>query len=204
MTGLDNKTECANVFLVLADLYKHPTIEIWDEIKEHDLLKKLEESIKNHYNHTFSLKEVLPESYDKLQELFMTSIGSTQKQAAIPVESLYKPWTQDKTCTLPFARDKGYILGDSALHINFLLEKLKIDIPVELQGMPDHLAILLELLAYFIEHAPEQFTAEFMVDHFDWLEEFESQLSRVTEHSFYQRLTRILIETLQAHRNNYL
>lgn len=204
MIGLDNKTECSNVFMVLADLYKLPTILIWDEIKQQDLLKDLEESVNELYSIDFSIEEVLPESYAEFQELYMNSIGSTQKHAALPIESLYKPWTQDETCTLPFARDKGYILGDSALHINYLLEKLKFDIPIELQGMPDHLAILLEMLAYFIEHAPEHFTVEFMDDHFDWLEEFESKLLEVTEHPFYQRLTRLLIGTVKAQRNNYL
>nr|WP_249745357.1 molecular chaperone TorD family protein [Mesobacillus boroniphilus] len=201
---MENKTECSNVFMVLADLYKLPTIEIWDEIKQQDLLKKLEKSVNELYSVGFSIEEVLPENYAEFQELYLNSIGSTQMHAALPIESLYKPWTQDETCTLPFARDKGYILGDSALHINYLLEKLKIDIPIELQSMPDHLAILLELLAYFIEHAPEHFTAEFMDDHYDWLEEFESKLLEVTEHQFYQRLTRLLIGTVKAHRNNYL
>lgn len=204
MNGLNNKTDCANDFLILADLYKLPTREIWNEMMEQDLLKKLEASIKDHYNIALSLEEVLPENYAEFQELYRSSIGSTQTAAALPIESLYKPWTQDETCTLPFARDKGYVLGDSALHINYLLEKLKIEIPVELQGMPDHLAILLELLAYFIELAPEHFIAEFMDDHFDWLDEFESQLSAATEHLFYQRLTRLLIGTVKAYRTNYL
>lgn len=204
MNGLNNKTDYANDFLILADLYKLPTIDIWDEIKEHDLLKRLEASIKHHYNIALSLEEVLPENYSEFRELYRTSIGSTQTGAALPIESLYKPWTQDETCTLPFARDKGYVLGDSALHINYLLEKLKIEIPVELQGMPDHLAVLLELLAYFIEHAPVQFTAEFMDDHFDWLEVFESQLPEATEHLFYQRLTGLLIRTVKAYRNKHL
>ncbi|GAM14964.1 molecular chaperone TorD family protein [Mesobacillus selenatarsenatis] len=204
MIGLDKKTECANVFIVLADLYKQPTREIWDEIQQQDLLKKLEESVNELFSIDFSIEEVLPENYEEFAELYMTSIGSTQKEAALPIESLYKQWTLDETCTLPFARDKGYILGDSALHINYLLEKLKIEIPYELQGMPDHLAILLELLAYFIEHAPENSTAEFLDDHFDWLDEFESQLSEVTVHPFYQRLTRALMEILKAQRNSYL
>jgi putative dimethyl sulfoxide reductase chaperone len=202
--GLDKKTECADVFIVLADLYKQPTREIWHEIQQQDLLKKLEGSVNEFFSIDFSIEEVLPENYEEFAELYMTSIGSTQKEAALPIESLYKQWTLDETCTLPFARDKGYILGDSALHINYLLEKLKIEIPNELQGMPDHLAILLELLAYFIEHAPESSTAEFLDDHFDWLDEFESQLSKVSVHPFYQRLTRALIEMIKAQRNSYL
>ncbi|MFT9598830.1 molecular chaperone TorD family protein [Mesobacillus sp.] len=204
MIGLDKKSDCAHVFIVLADLYKQPTRDIWDEIQQQDLLKKLEVSVNELFSIDFSIEEVLPENYGEFRELFMTSIGSTQKKAALPIESLYKQWTQDETWTLPFARDRIYILGDSALHIIYLLEKLKIEIPNELQGMPDHLAILLELLAYFIEHAPEHSTAEFLDDHFDWLDEFELQLLEVTVHPFYQRLTRGLIEILKAQRNSYL
>ncbi|ESU32961.1 hypothetical protein G3A_07920 [Bacillus sp. 17376] len=203
MIGLNKKTDCANVFIVLADLFKHPTRGIWDEIQQEDLLKKLEKSVNELFSIYFSIEEVLPENYEEFTEIYMTSIGSTQRKAALPIESLYKRWTLDETCTLPFARDKGYILGDSALHINYLLEKLKIEIPNELQGIPDHLAILLELLAYFIEHAPESSTAEFLDDHFDWLDEFESQLSKVSVHPFYQRLTGALIEMIKAQRNSY-
>ena len=204
MIGLDVKADCANVFKILADLYKLPTIEIWEEIRQQGLLKNLEESVKELYSIDSSIEEVLPENYAQFRELYLSSIGSTQKNAVLPIESLYKQWTQDDTCTLPFARDKGYILGDSALHIRYLLEKLKMEIPIELQGMPDHIAILLELLAYFIEHAPDHSIAEFMDDHFDWLEEFESQLSEITKYPYYQRLTRLLIWTVKAHRNNYL
>lgn len=203
MIGLNKKTDCANVFIVLADLYKHPTRGIWDEIQQQDLLKKLEKSVSELFSIDFSIDEVLPENYEEFTEIYMTSIGSTQKKAALPIESLYKRWTLDETCTLPFARDKGYILGDSALHINYLLAELKIEIPNELQGMPDHLTILLELLAYFIEHAPESSTAEFLDDHFDWLDEFESQLTKVAVHPFYQRLTGALIEIIKAQRNSY-
>ncbi|WLR57584.1 molecular chaperone TorD family protein [Mesobacillus subterraneus] len=204
MIGLDKKTECANVFIVLADLYKQPTRDIWDEIQQQDLLKKLEEAVNELFNIDIFIVEVLPENYEEFRELYMGSIGSTQKKAALPIECLYKQWTLDDTCTLPFARDKGYILGDSALHINYLLDKLKIEIPVELQGMPDHLAILLELLAYFIENAPEHTAAEFLDDHFDWLDEFESQLADVTAHPFYQRLTKALVEIVNAQRNSCL
>jgi putative dimethyl sulfoxide reductase chaperone len=202
--GLNNKTDCANVFIVLADLYKQPTLDIWDEIQQEDLLKKLEKSINELYSIDFSIEEVLPGNYEDFRELYMVSIGSTQKKAVLPIESLYKQWTIDETCTLPFARDKGYILGDSALHINYLLETLKFEIPNELQGMPDHLSILLELLAYFIEHAPEHSTAEFMDDHFDWLDDFESQLSEVRVLPFYQKLTRGLSQILKVQRSSYL
>lgn len=78
MNGLNNKTDCADDFLILADLYKLPTREIWNEMKEQDLLKRLEASIKDHYNIALSLEEVLPENYAEFQELYRSSIGSTQ------------------------------------------------------------------------------------------------------------------------------
>ena len=57
--------------------------------------------------------------------------------AAMPVESLYKPWT-----SLPgsqFGGARGLYLGDAARHVQALYEALKVEIPKRFAAMPDHL-----------------------------------------------------------------
>lgn len=69
--------------------------------------------------------------------------------AAMPVESLYKPWT-----SLPgsqFGGARGLYLGDAARHVQALYEALKVEIPKRFAAMPDHLSLLCELLALYME-----------------------------------------------------
>lgn len=199
---LENKQKTAEIFLIVAELYKPVTLEFWNELKQEKLLHSLVKASQEVFGiDSQSLIDAEPENYEQFQMLFATTISEGEKKAVLPVESLYKEWTQDHTCTLPFAKSKGYLQGDSALHIRHLLNEFQIEIPPEYAGMPDHLSILLELLAYFIEHAPAEFTTQFIVDHFDWLAEFEQKLSEVSNHPFYPHVTRFLIEVLDVMRS---
>lgn len=199
MNGLlENKQKAAEIFRVLAELYKPPTSEFWNELNQENLLHSLHQTSMEVFGlDAQSLIEALPADYEQFNLLFKT-ISDGEKAAALPVESLYKPWTQDSTCTLPFAKSKGYLQGDSALHIRYLLNEFQIQIPPEYAGMPDHITILLELLAYFIEFAQEEFTKQFITDHFDWLEEFSEKHAEVSGHPFYLQVTGYLIKVLDA------
>jgi putative dimethyl sulfoxide reductase chaperone len=202
---LDEKSVSAEILMVFAELYKPPTLEFWKEIKENKLFEKLERTTANLYGIVpLSLENYMPENLESFCSMYMSTIASSEKGTTIPVESLYKPWTQDESCTLPFAHSRGYLQGDSAMHIQFILGEFQIEIPLEYKGMPDHVSILLELLAYFIEHAPNEYTAEFIKDHFDWLAEYETKLMEVSNHTFYSKVTRFLIEVIEALRTEYL
>ena len=201
----ERKTKSSEIFRGIAELYKPPTLELWEELTQGKLLLKFEEAAAGLYGiEGESLSKLLPDHFDQLSSLFEYVLADTAKQAVLPVESLYKQWTHDETCNLPFATSKGYLQGDSALHIRFILDKFQIDIPLEYRGMPDHLSILLELLAFFIEHSDESFTAVFMSDHFDWLEDFEAKLAEVSGHPFYTGVTRFLIDVLESQRSSYM
>lgn len=186
------------VFNIIADLYKPPVLETWKEMEQNHLLKRLELLARDLYGFESSLDGILPDDFEQLCKIHKKAIGSAEEKAVLPIESLYKPWTQDETCTLPFAREKGYLQGDPALHITFLLNELKMEIPMQYKGIPDHISILLELAAYFIEHAPEKFSREFIEDHLDWLSEFEIKLKEKSIHSFYEGITRFLIKVIEA------
>ncbi|MBT2681440.1 molecular chaperone TorD family protein [Bacillus sp. ISL-35] len=198
MESIEKRAETAMVFTIIADLYKPPALETWKEIEQNHLLKKLELMARDLYGFEFPLEGILPDNFEHFCEIHRKAIGSAEEKAVLPIESLYKPWTQDETCTLPFAREKGYLQGDPAMHIRFILNELQMEIPIQYKGIPDHLSILLELAAYFIEHAPEKFSSEFIEDHLDWLGEFEIQLIEKSSPPFYGAITGFLIKVIDA------
>jgi putative dimethyl sulfoxide reductase chaperone len=201
----DSKTKSSEIFRWVAELYKPPTKELWEEMTIGKMLIKLEGAAAEFYGiEGEPLSRLVPDNFEQFSDLFEAVLGNTEKQTVLPVESLYKQWTLDETCTLPFSKSKGYLQGDSAMHIQFILDKFQIDIPFEYRGMPDHLSILLELLAFFIEHSDESFTEGFISDHFDWLEDFEAKLAEVSGHPFYIGVTRFLIRLIKSQRSSYI
>jgi len=87
--------------------------------------------------------------------------------SVLPVESLYKPWSTIVDGGI--GSNTGYYLGDHALHIIALCENLQIGIPERFSATPDHLSLLLELLAFLEENARPADVRGFITDHLDWL-----------------------------------
>lgn len=193
-TILDQKQSASRIFSILADLYKFPESDIWEDFSCHQLLDELRRYASEWYESN-SLVEItdIPTSLKQMQQIYAESLGGP----ALPVESIYKEWTADRTCKLPFARSKGYLLGDSAFHIRFILEEFEIEIPENYRNMPDHLAILLELLAFFLLHAKAEMIKQFLADHFDWLDEFALRLEELGNNQFYLQVTRFLQQMLK-------
>lgn len=187
------RKELSYVFYLYSELYKYPQSKVKGEMSFVEIIQHLNEKLKSLFDGSNYVEinfNNMP--LKQLQQKYRTCLG---KQAP-PVESLYKQWTVDPTCKLPFARDKGYLLGDSALHIRYLLKELKIDIPAEFSNTPDHMSILLELLALFIENSDFKFINQFIEDHFNWLEEFKARLKESTNGKFYLEITTSLNRTI--------
>lgn len=96
--------------------------------------------------------------------------------AALPVESLYKPWSAAPGNV--FGAQRGLYLGDSARHIQAVCAELELDVPERYAAMPDHLSLLLDLLALFVESGNARAAADMVVDHFDWLGDYDAALAR--------------------------
>jgi putative dimethyl sulfoxide reductase chaperone len=188
-TNKDQGQAISQLLYIIADIYKYPDIEIWEDISSFGLFKKLKEyeAIITGVESLLEITE-LPKGLKDLQEIYSESLGGK----VLPVESVYKEWTADQTCHLPFARSKGYLFGDSALHINYILEKFDIEIPEDYRNMPDHISILLELFGYFISNGNKDLAVQFLDDHFDWLSDFEEELSKQSGNQFYLQVTRYL------------
>ena len=90
--------------------------------------------------------------------------------AALPVESLYKPWDGRAGSA------KGMYLGPSAAKMTALFGALDLELPREFSAMPDHLSLLLETLSVFLDARNVSEAAEFVCAHLDWLADYQAAL----------------------------
>jgi putative dimethyl sulfoxide reductase chaperone len=109
-----------------------------------------------------------------------------------PVESVYKPWTQDPLCSLPFASEGGLLMGDSAIHLLEIYRQTGLDVAEEFKGCPDHIVLELEFLSHLYRGATDKEVKKFIEDHLDWLSLFKEELTKLQPHPFYKSLLEIL------------
>jgi hypothetical protein len=111
-------------------------------------------------------------------------------------ESFYKEWTSDRSH--PLAGRKGLAWGDPAAHVLATLNNFGITLNAEDPRSPDHLAVLVELLAFLIENRPAGEAAAFCRDHLDWLSDLRHEAgSRGIEGVFHEMV--LTAESLVNH-----
>ncbi|MGZ3568908.1 MAG: molecular chaperone TorD family protein, partial [Thermodesulfobacteriota bacterium] len=107
---------------LLASLFYPPDVELVKQIRQRTLYSFFEEYIESQGEEKDILKgfiekerseNLLEELKDEYDRLFS---GLSQDSISL-VESSYKPWTEDPHCPLPFASERGLLMGDSALHL---------------------------------------------------------------------------------------
>jgi TorA maturation chaperone TorD len=101
------------------------------------------------------------------------------------IESPYKPWTRDGECRLPFAREKGLLQGDSALHMEAIFQSSGVEVPEPFRGCPDHVVLELEFLSSLYAQATDREVRQFIQDHLDWIPRLKKDLIRFQPHPFY-------------------
>jgi len=104
------------------------------------------------------------------------------------VESCYKPWTRDPHCTVPFASEKGFLMGDSALHLMEIYRRCDVEVAEEFRNTPDHLGLELQFLSYLYRWGSDDQIKTFIGDHLDWLDLLRFELDRAGTHPFYTSL----------------
>lgn len=196
---LNEKKEAKEeIYLILADFFKNPNEDLYSQISNGSIDQRLKElciiagyskpnnsSLKNHF-----------EDYPSYVNSFTRCFTGITKPYAPPVESVYKIWTDDPSNGM--YNQKGYIFGDSALHIKYLFDHYKLEVPEEFKSLPDHLTLLLELLAYMIKFKSPTEAEQLIIDHFDWLEDFEEKLSKVENSAFYLVVTKLITNFTQS------
>lgn len=182
----DHKEVRAEVYEILAEGLKEPNEEFWSAVTTKELQTHLVEMLERlGYELSLSFADNYSNmSLKDFQEEFKKSFLKPNERI-IPVESIFKQWTNDSSAEVSIAREKGYLRGDSALHMEALLEKLGISIPEEMQATPDHLIILLEVMAVLCRHDKLNYQQSFVKEHFDWLADLKEAAEKL-ESDFYR------------------
>lgn len=143
--------------------------------------------------------QALAPSYEEWVLLYNRCFLGVEKPFALPVESIYKAWTEDETFQVPFKNQKGYLMGDSALHVQHILESFGLDIPPEYNMMPDHLVILLDLLTFLLNQNLETEAQQLIQDHFDWLPDLQKAIKELPVNGeIYIEVLEVLINILDG------
>ncbi len=107
-------------------------------------------------------------------------------------ESYYKHWTEDPRCQLPFASERGLLMGDSALHLLKIYNQCGLDISKEFSGCPDHIALEMEFLSYLYRWATDVEIKMFIKDHLNWIPLLKQEVNRRDPHPFYVSALEVL------------
>lgn len=97
----------------------------------------------------------------------------------VPVESIYKKWTNDPDCHLPLAQERGYLMGDPAMDMMRRYQAEDIATPEALSSMPDHVTLLFEYMSHLSIGGDARACKEFMVMHLDWLDDLTNDIRGV-------------------------
>jgi putative dimethyl sulfoxide reductase chaperone len=111
--------------------------------------------------------------------------SSLSEESISLVESFYKPWTRDASCSLPFASERGLLMGDSAVHLLEIYHQCGLEVSEEFKGCPDHIAMELEFLSYLYQRATDIEIKTFIEDHMDWIPLLDEEFKQFHPHPFY-------------------
>lgn len=181
----------------IAALFSPPDTDAIREFRETEALTFLEESFAflggdssffDRTRHSQDLRTFLANWPDEYGRLFAGPNGDSVSL----VESFYKSWTLDPECSLSFAREKGLLRGDSALHVSALYQSCGMEVTEEFKACPDHLSVELEFLSLLYEQATDREIKAFISDHLDWVPLLRQELMRLTPHPAYDLAIAIL------------
>ncbi len=193
------KNQKANIARTLAWLLTEPDDEMAESIRNGDTYRIFSDYFKTDNGGSPSLEGFLSQQNrnDLLQEMkqgYGELFQNPQSGDLWWVESVHKPWTNDPECRLSIAREKGLVMGDSALHMLELYRSFGIEIPGCYFGLPDHIVLELDFLAFLIEWDSEESVKVFLRDHLDWVSEMVRRGREYQPSPFY----RSVFEALEA------
>jgi len=190
---------------LLASLFYPPDRELVKQFDQGALYSFFEKYIQSWGEDTGLLKGFLVkgESENLLGELtneYNRLFSGLTEEGISPVESFYKPWTQDPLCPLSFASERGLLMGDSALHLLEIYHQCGLEVSEEFKGCPDHIAMELEFLSYLYQFATDNEIKTFIQDHMDWIPLLSEEFKRFHPHHFYGNAMEVLALFLNKER----
>ncbi len=112
------------------------------------------------------------------------------------IESVYTQWTRLAGPGLPFANERGWMGGDSAVHMADLYSSLGLTVPEEWAHAPDHLALEMEFLALLAEHGTPGQQEQFLRQHLGWLPHLVSRAEAAGVDGFYRALLTLVAQVV--------
>ncbi|OEF97678.1 TorD/DmsD family molecular chaperone [Desulfuribacillus alkaliarsenatis] len=158
-------------YTLLSQLFEQPSDNLVDTIKStpyKEYWQRIEEIYGISIPHSWQA-ENLPQ-LSQLLQMWAVTMGPV-KPLAEPIESLYKQWTIDPSCEMTFARQKGWLRGDWACHMEEILKDLGFEVPQQFNHCPDHIILIFELMGAMVENAPYEVQHQFASQHLDWLDD---------------------------------
>ena len=189
-----NNIASGELFLLLAGFWQPPDEEFLDEIAN----GSVDASLSRLGFRSVPFRFLVP-PLPVLQNFHRFHIQGHGNTSLLPVESLFKRWTEDPTARLPIAGTTGYLMGDSAMHVQYLLNCYGLSVPPEYRMMPDHLPLLLELAAFLLINRTPEESQLFISQHLDWLDALESSFAELDcENEAEQQAQKFYQTALQA------
>jgi TorA maturation chaperone TorD len=193
MTGQEKGTICQ----LLTSLFCPPDQEMMKQIHEGALHAFLQTYVRSCGGDSGLLDGFLMKSDPEilLKDLrgeYNRLFSEISEEGVSLVESFYKPWTLDPHCTLPFASQKGFLMGDSALHLLEIYRQCGLETADEWKGAPDHLVLELEFLSTLYRRATDRVVEQFIKDHLDWIPLLKEKIDRSGPHPFYRSALEVL------------
>jgi TorA maturation chaperone TorD len=181
----------------MAGLFSPPERELIDEIRKEDVFSFLTDALKSWGGEPALLiglqtGDSPQDLYFELQGAYDRLFSGREEKSVSLVESPYKLWTQDQECRLSFAREKGLLRGDSALHMATIFRDSGVEVPQRFGACPDHLVLELEFLAALYVEATDRHVRQFMQDHLDWIPQLKKEMMRFQPHPFYLSAVELL------------
>ena len=205
MTNQERKDLCQ----LLASLFSPPDLEMVRQIHLGTLYSYFQRYMRSWGGEIDLLKGFIIEGegegdpgilLNDLEEAYERLFSGLGSEGISLVESSYKLWTQDSHCPLPFASEKGLLMGDSALHLSEVYRQCGLEVAEEFKGCPDHIVMELEFLSYLYQWATDIEVKKFIEDHLDWIPFLEEEFERFCAHPFYRSLSRVLSLFLNEER----
>lgn len=195
---MNNISLRAEVYLLLSEAFKQPTAEL--AVEQSNIVSFFAETFaKLNYDISPALYEnwpVLASDIAALTEAYHQSFVFPVTSRVVPVESIYRRWTNDTSAAVPFASEKGLLMSDYALHMNTLYNAFGISIPHEYQSMPDHICLQLEFAAFLLTNEPDDRFRIFLAEHLNWVEDLLEDAYKQQIPLYYRQLIQITAQFL--------
>lgn len=187
------------IYQVLSDALKEPREEFWGEQQKiADFLYTAFQALQYPIEcKSYQLWPILSSDISVLKNDYRQSFIYPVMKRVLPIESIYRQWTLDNTSEMPFAKEKGYLMSDFALHMQALYAQYQLSIPEEYTSMPDHLCLELEFCAFLIENKDREHHTIFINEHLNWVDELYQDAVKQDIPIFYRQVIQVIAEFLK-------